>query len=94
MKPKAKIPQYVIFIDNTGYPASLETRKLYRVESDDTADKRGPVRVLDESGEGYLYPKAMFRPISLPEGVMKTLSLKPIKRTARTKKPLRKSEAA
>ena len=91
MKPRAKTPlrQFVICIANTGYPASLEIAKLYRVERDEDADKRGLVRVVDKSGEGYLYSKKMFRPISLPEGVKKALS-----KPRRIKKPLRKSEAA
>ena len=95
MKAKTPLRQYVICVDNTGYAASLEKAKVYRVARDEAADKRGLVRVVDESGEGYLYPKTMFRPISLPEGVKKALSLKPLlKRTARARKPLRKSEAA
>jgi hypothetical protein len=89
MKPKAKTPlrQYVICVDNNGYAASLETRKLYVVERDEGANKRGLVRVVDESGEGYLYPKKMFRAISLPETVKKALGKS-------IKKLLRKSEAA
>jgi hypothetical protein len=51
--------------NNDGYAASLEMRKIYIAERDDHADKRGLVRVVDESGE--VYPKAMFRPIDLPE---------------------------
>jgi hypothetical protein len=95
MKPKAKIPlrQLVICVDNNGYAASLEMRKIYLAERDDHADKRGLVRVFDESGEGYLYPKAMFRLIKLPEATKKALSLK-VKRTVRIKKAIRKSEAA
>jgi hypothetical protein len=74
-------------VDNNGYAASLEMRKIYIAEP---ADKHGLVRVFDESGEGYLYPKAMFRPIDLPEGTKKALSLPSFKRTVR----IRKSQAA
>jgi hypothetical protein len=97
MKPKAKIPlrQLVICVADKGYAASLETRKIYIAERDPDAEKHGLVRVIDESGESYLYPRAMFRPIDLPDTIKKALSLKGgVKRTARVKKAIRKSEAA
>jgi hypothetical protein len=50
----------VVCISNEGYPASLETRKLYAVIPDAEADKLGMIRVIDESGEDYLYPKTRF----------------------------------
>jgi hypothetical protein len=51
----------VVCIDNEGYPASLEARKLYISLPDEEAEKHGLIRVIDESGEDYLYPKARFR---------------------------------
>ena len=48
MKAKTPLRQYVICVDNTGYAASLEKAKVYRVERDEAADKRGLVRVVDE----------------------------------------------
>ena len=51
----------VVCIDNEGYPASLELRKLYVAIPDVEAEKDGLIRVVDESGEDYLYPKARFR---------------------------------
>jgi hypothetical protein len=54
-------------VRNTGYPASLELRKVYRLLSDEQAAKRGQVRVVDESGEDYLYSEAYFVPIKLPQ---------------------------
>jgi hypothetical protein len=54
--------KFVICIDNRGYPASLEKGKKYAALRDSRAEKHGMLRIVDESGESYLYPKAMFRP--------------------------------
>ena len=61
--------QFVICVDNDGYPASLERWKVYRALPDRLADAHGLLRVMDESGEDYLYEKARFRPIELPSNV-------------------------
>ena len=45
---------------NDDYPASLELRKLYRVIEDEFAAEHGLIRVIDESGEDYLYPDDFF----------------------------------
>jgi hypothetical protein len=58
--------QFVICINNDDYPASLETRKIYEVLSDSDAGKHGQIRVVDESGEDYLYPQENFIPVDLP----------------------------
>ncbi|MBC7582870.1 hypothetical protein FNL55_13710 [Tardiphaga sp. vice352] len=58
--------QLVVCLDNDGYDASLERRKIYIALVDQDADKHGMLRVIDESGEDYLYPKASFGPITLP----------------------------
>jgi len=70
---KTKAKQLVVCIDNEGYPASLERRKIYLALRDPVADKQGLLRIVDESGEDYLYPKASFRPIALPQGVKKAV---------------------
>lgn len=57
---------FVICVDNQEYPASLERRKRYEVVSDPDAERLGQILVKDESGEDYLYPKALFVPIDLP----------------------------
>lgn len=56
----------MICVDNRGYEASLEIRKLYEVLPDEAAEKHQLVRVIDESGEDYLYPEGYFAPIRLP----------------------------
>jgi hypothetical protein len=71
----AKTPtkQLLICIDNDGYPASLEKRKIYVALTDRAAEKHGLVRIIDESGDDYLYPKAFFRAITLPQSVRKAV---------------------
>ena len=70
---KKKPARFLVCIANTGYPESLELRKLYRVLPDPKAAKIDFVRVIDESGEDYLYPKAFFRPIALPQAVRRAV---------------------
>ena len=59
----------VICIENTGYEASLERWKVYRILTDKAAEKEKMIRVIDESGEGYLYPHSFFEEIELPKKV-------------------------
>ena len=59
--------QYVLRIQNTGYEASLELRKVYAVIVDELSSKHGLIRITDESGEDYLFPSEFFVPISLPK---------------------------
>lgn len=58
---------FVICIRNDDYPASLEKRKLYVKLHDPEAEKRHYVRVIDESGEDYLYPEGYFVAIELSD---------------------------
>ncbi len=67
--------QYVVCINNAGYPASLELRKIYSLVSDKIASKSGLIRVIDESGEDYLYPADRFVAIKLPRAVEKAVQL-------------------
>jgi hypothetical protein len=61
--------KFVICTDNDGYEASLELRKLYQVIPDLQASTWDQIRVIDESGEDYLYPASSFVPIDLPASV-------------------------
>jgi hypothetical protein len=63
----------VVCLDNDGYPASLERRKIYVALRDGDAERHGLIRIIDESGEDYLYPKAFFRPIALPPSVKRAV---------------------
>jgi hypothetical protein len=58
--------RYVICVRNGTYRASLEPRKVYRVLEDPAAEKSSLVRVIDESGEDYLFPSNLFVPIDVP----------------------------
>ena len=60
---------FVMCLRNTGYEASLEPRKLYEVLQDASAKKQAMLRVVDESGEDYLYPEAFFIHMPLPETI-------------------------
>jgi hypothetical protein len=55
-----KDSKFVICIDNSDYPASLEKRKIYEVLPDKDAEKIEHIRVIDESGDDYLYPASCF----------------------------------
>ncbi len=70
-KPQAK--QLVVCVDNDGYAASLEKRKIYVSFRDAAAGKHGLLRIVDESGDDYLYPKTFFRSIALPQSVKKAV---------------------
>ncbi len=65
--------RFAIRIDNKDYPASLELRKVYRLLPDADAKKDGLVRVIDESGEDYLYPGDYFVTMDVPKPVEKVL---------------------
>ena len=71
--PKSPSKQFVVCIANEGYPASLEKRKIYVELRDPVAQKHNLVRIVDESGEDYLYPKALFRPIDLPQSLRRAV---------------------
>ena len=58
--------RYLLCVKNAGYEASLERRKVYRALSNAKAESHGLVRVIDESGEDYLYPADFFLPVVLP----------------------------
>ena len=63
----------VVCINNDGFPASLEKRKIYLALRDPPAEKHGLIRIVDESGDDYLYPKAFFRSIALSQAVKRAV---------------------
>lgn len=73
MKTTKSTPRFVICVDNSEYPASLELHKIYRVLSDKDAQADGDYRVIDESGEDYLFPANYFLPIDLPQTIVRAL---------------------
>jgi hypothetical protein len=71
--PRVSSKQFVVCVKNEGYFAALEKRKIYVAFRDTAAEREGLLRVVDESGEDYLYPKALFRTIALPLSVKKAV---------------------
>lgn len=67
--------KYFVCIRNDGYAVSLDVRKIYVGLSDSAAELKGMVRVIDESGEDYLYPRNLFAPISLSAIIQQELKL-------------------
>ena len=72
MKGKTREPRFVICIQNDN-SEDLEIRKLYQVLPDEAAAADGLLRIVDESGEDYLYPAKLFLAIDLPQTIEKAL---------------------
>ncbi len=66
---------YLLCIDDGGYPESLEVRKVYVALPDELAEHQQYVRVVDETGEDYLYPATLFVPIKVPPEATQVLSV-------------------
>jgi hypothetical protein len=69
----AALARFAVCLDNSGYEASLELHKIYPVIADSDALKDGDIRVVDESGEDYLYEAARFSPIEVPAALRRAL---------------------
>jgi hypothetical protein len=65
--------RFVVCVQNEGYEASLERHKIYVLLPDLDAEADGDVRIVDESGEDYLYPAEWFVPVEIPETVQASL---------------------
>ena len=63
----------VVCLRNEGYEVSLEVRKIYQALPDADAEKHRQIRVIDESGEDYLYPSSYFKEIELPNSLKRAL---------------------
>ena len=74
MRRRRRTAQFLLCVRNEGYPASLQTRRLYEHVSDKDAESRGLVRVIDESGEDYLYPQKLFASVNLPLPVVRAMA--------------------
>ncbi len=80
-KPRRR---YVVCIHTVG-AEDLELRKLYEVREDEAARKRGYLRVVDESGEDYVYPKEFFAPVELSEDTERALATAGTARSSRVR---------
>ena len=66
--------RFAVCLRNEGYEVSLERRKIYEVLPDFRAAKHDQIRVIDESGEDYLYPESFFAEIELPQPLRRALA--------------------
>ena len=73
-RSKLNTKRFVVCIDNSDYRASLELHKIYQVLPDDQAAADDFLRVVDESGEDYLYSARRFVPVELPQRVERSVS--------------------
>jgi hypothetical protein len=64
----------VVCLSNDGYVASLEPRKIYVALRDAAAERNGLLRIVDESGEDYLYAREGFAPLNLSRGLQLALA--------------------
>ncbi len=71
----AKKQSFAVCLQNGGFPASLEVRKLYLLVDDPAAEAIGFIRVVDESGEDYLYPAELFHKLALPADLQRALQI-------------------
>ena len=73
MKTARKSTHYVICVNNEGNPASLEVRKVYPCLPPQSGDPKSMIRVVDESGEDYLYPANHFMAVNLSARIVNAL---------------------
>jgi hypothetical protein len=74
MRNSKSEPQFVVCVSNEGYRASLIIRRLYQTVPDRAAARRGLIRVIDESGEDYLYPKDLFAAVEVTKAAGKRMA--------------------
>jgi len=72
-RQREKEIRFAVCVNNADYPASIELHKIYRVLPDEDAEADGDMRVVDESGEDYLYPSDYFVLVELPKAVEQSL---------------------
>ena len=73
MRRKDSTPRFVVCINNTDYEASLELHKIYPVVGDFDAAQDGDLRIVDESGEDYLYAASRFVAIEVPKALERAM---------------------
>jgi len=73
---RQSVKSYVLCVDDGGYPEALEARTVYAVLPDERAARNNYIRVIDETGEDYLYPAKYFVPIQIPSEASNILAAK------------------
>ena len=74
MKKPTHPRRFAVCIDNSQHPASLEVHKIYQILQDQRIGEDDELRVIDESGEDYIYPSDLFVLVDLPEDVARSFS--------------------
>lgn len=69
--------RYVMCLDNKNHSIRLEVRKVYRVINDPAIEARGAIRIIDETGEDYMYEAGRFVPVELPESAEEVFEIVP-----------------
>ncbi len=72
-KTKQNLSEFVVCINNSDYPVSLELNKIYRVIADKDVEDEGDIRIIDESGDDYIYSSSYFVPIQVSQTVEESL---------------------
>lgn len=67
--------KYVVCVANEGNPVSLTLRRVYKVIPDEKAEKRKMIRLVDDTGEDYLFPASCFVPVQIPEEAEQSFDL-------------------
>ncbi len=75
MEAEKTEPRFVICINNAGYLDDLKVRSIYQVLPDESAARSDYLRIIDETGEDYLYPTSYFIPVEVPPEAVQTLLL-------------------
>lgn len=75
MKANSAQPQFAICVNNTGYPDDLKVRTVYQVLPDESAARSNYIRIVDETGEDYLYPAKCFVVVDIPAEAAEALML-------------------
>jgi hypothetical protein len=70
---RKEIPWFAVCINNADYPVSLELHKIYHILPDNDAAQNGDIRVVDESGEDYVYHAAWFAVVDLPQVIQDSI---------------------
>ena len=75
MKAESQNPQFAVCISNSAYPDDLKVRTVYQILPDESAARSNYIRVIDETGEDYLYPAEYFVSVEVPREAVKALIL-------------------
>ena len=90
MRVQQTTGSFALCVDDGGME-DLEARKVYQVLPDREAEREGHVRVIDESGEDYVYPSDLFVPVKLPAAVVRRFKRRTEAKTSTTRRSIRRA---